>query len=138
MRGIGAGVEPKKSSEFGWLIILLSCILIFLFVLRSGCGFSLGQHSGFNGEILEGLRDDNTRAQTAGRNARIAEEVYFQNSGGDNGGSYAGNLKSLLIWDKHLNEDGSVTFLFGHCNASGYTFTTRHPQESKAFIVQEH
>jgi len=130
-------VEPKKSSEFGWLIILLGCFLIFLFVLRSGCGFSLGQHYGFNGEILDGLRDSEPRAQSAGRDAKIAEEIYYQNSGGENGGSYAGDLKSLLSLDKHLNEDGSVTFLFGHCNASGYTFTTRHPQGDRDFTFTD-
>jgi len=68
----------------------------------------------------------NASAQSSGRNAKTAQEVYFQNSGGDNGGGYASTLTDLLRWDKNLSDDTDVTFSFGTCNTSGYTFTTSH------------
>lgn len=72
-------------------------------------------------------------AQSAGRNAKIAEEVYYQNSFGDNGGSYLASLKDLLEWDKNLTDDPEVTFIFGGCDTSGYTFTTSHAKGRQPF-----
>ena len=68
----------------------------------------------------------NASAQSAGYNAKIAQELFYQNSGGDNGGSYASTLAGLLGWDKNLTDDTDVTFTFGTCNVSGYTYTTQH------------
>jgi len=65
-------------------------------------------------------------AQSAGFSAKIAQELHFQESGGENGGSYTDQLSDLLKWDKNLTDDSSVTFIFGDCNSEGYTFTTRH------------
>jgi prepilin-type N-terminal cleavage/methylation domain-containing protein len=66
-------------------------------------------------------------AQSASYNGKIAEEMNFQNTGGSLGGTYATNLVTLTPWDKNLNKDPMVTFLFGSANpASGYTFTTHH------------
>jgi len=79
----------------------------------------------------------NSSAQSAGYNARIAEEVYFQNSGGDNGGKYASTLAGLLAWDKNLTDDPSVTFNFGTCGASGYTFTTTHAKGDTNYVITD-
>jgi type IV pilus assembly protein PilA len=66
-------------------------------------------------------------AQSAGYNAKIAMEAYYQNAGGDKTGSYATNLADLLTWDKNLTDDKLVTFWFGTTGRkSGYTFTTKH------------
>jgi prepilin-type N-terminal cleavage/methylation domain-containing protein len=66
-------------------------------------------------------------AQSSGYNAKIAQEAYYQNAGGDKTGSYATALADLLIWDKNLTDDKLVTFYFGTTGRrSGYTFTTRH------------
>jgi prepilin-type N-terminal cleavage/methylation domain-containing protein len=66
-------------------------------------------------------------AQSASYNGKIAEEMYYQQQGGLVGGSYATDLASLSVWDKNLNKDPSVTFIFGSSNVnSGYTFTTHH------------
>ena len=75
-------------------------------------------------------------AQAAGYNAKIAEEVYFQNAG-DIDGRYTASFKDLLEWDKNLTDDPSVTFVFGDCNASGYTFTTSHAQGKQEFVFTD-
>jgi len=68
----------------------------------------------------------NASARSAGYNAKIAQELYYQNGGGDEGGIYPDNLEKLLYWDKNLTDDPCVTFVFGTCNNSGYTYTTHH------------
>jgi len=69
----------------------------------------------------------NASASSAGYNAKIAQELYFQNSmTGEQDGTYADNLAALLKWDKLLTDDPNVTFTFGVCNSSGYTYTTTH------------
>jgi hypothetical protein len=65
-------------------------------------------------------------AQSAGFNAKIAEEVLFESTGGEGKGHYTDNLAELLVWDKNLTDDPGVTFVFGRCNSQGYTFTTKH------------
>jgi prepilin-type N-terminal cleavage/methylation domain-containing protein len=79
----------------------------------------------------------NASAQSAGYNARIAEEVYYQNSGGDNGGGYTNDLANLLKWDKNLTDDPSVTFTFGTCGVSGYTFTTTHKKGDTSYLTTD-
>jgi len=76
-------------------------------------------------------------AQSAGYNAQIAEELYFQNAGGDIDGRYTASLEDLLVWDKNLSDDPAVTFVFGACNASGYTFTTSHAQGHQEFVFTD-
>lgn len=78
----------------------------------------------------------NASAQSAGRNAKTSQEVYFQSNGGDNGGSYAANLGDLLIWDKNLTDDTDVTFTFGPVGSSGYTFTTSHSRGTEGSAGQ--
>ncbi len=65
-------------------------------------------------------------SKSAGRNAKLSQEVWFNEAGGDISGGYATGLDYLLSFDKNLTDDTDVTFLFGGCNASGYTFTTSH------------
>ncbi len=72
-------------------------------------------------------------AQSAGRNAKLAQEVYYNDSGGEISGGYATSLAELLAYDENLVDDASVTFTFGSANASGYTFTTQHMNSSKTF-----
>jgi type IV pilus assembly protein PilA len=79
----------------------------------------------------------NASAQSAGYNAKIAEELYYQNSGGDNGGGYSDALVKLLNWDKNLTDDSDVTFTFGTCNQSGYTYTTEHAKGDTQYPVTD-
>jgi len=65
-------------------------------------------------------------AQSAGRNAKLAEEVYYNDHGGDISGGYADSLLSLLTYDRNLSDDSAVTFSFGTVSTSGYTFQTKH------------
>ncbi|MCZ7582564.1 MAG: hypothetical protein M5R36_04100 [Deltaproteobacteria bacterium] len=63
------------------------------------------------------------RAKAAGRNAKLAESVYFETN--DNR-RYTNSLTDLLKLDWNLTDDPNVTFIFGDVNTSGYTFTTIH------------
>jgi Tfp pilus assembly protein PilE len=65
-------------------------------------------------------------AKSAGRNAKLSQEVWFNEAGGDISGSYTSNLSDLLVFDRNLTDDTDVTFIFGDCNSTGYTFTTQH------------
>ena len=73
-------------------------------------------------------------AQSAGRNAKLAEEIWFNEYEGDTDRQYTDKLFHLLSYDKNLTDDTSVTFIFGACNASGYTFTTIHAVGSKTNV----
>ncbi|NLH48755.1 MAG: DUF4190 domain-containing protein [Myxococcales bacterium] len=63
-----------------------------------------------------------TPPPTVGYQAKLAEELYFQNR---EPATYTDSLAALLTWDQSLTDDPAVTFLFGPCNQSGYTFTTK-------------
>ncbi len=77
---------------------------------------------------------NNSSAQSAGYNAKICQELEYQNTNIDStGGRYADNLETLLAWDKLLTDDPMVTFTFGACNSSGYTFSTTHAQGDRSF-----
>ncbi|MDP8254587.1 MAG: type II secretion system protein [Candidatus Alcyoniella australis] len=78
-------------------------------------------------------------AVSAGRNARLAQEVYYQNSGGDQGGGYSNTIDGLLTIDPNLTDDGEVSWMFGATSASatGYTFTTWHPKGGGSTNVWE-
>ncbi|HPQ68276.1 MAG TPA: LamG domain-containing protein [bacterium] len=78
------------------------------------------------------IRAHDQSAQTAGNNGRIAEELYYQNNM-----FYADNLTDLLVWDRNLTDDPAVTFQFGYCSESGYTFRTRHDQGSRWYFFWE-
>ncbi|MDP8222797.1 MAG: DUF4190 domain-containing protein [Candidatus Lernaella stagnicola] len=75
----------------------------------------------------------NASAQSAGYNAKIVQELYYQNSGDVNNATYADNLGDLLAWDKNLTDDPGVTFDFGVCTSSGYTFTVRHAKGDRTY-----
>ena len=79
----------------------------------------------------------NASAVSAGYNAKIAQELYYQEAGGDNGGSYSSSLSDLLAWDPNLTDDDLVTFTFGSCNTSGYTYTTTHQKGDKTHYVTD-
>ncbi len=79
-----------------------------------------------------GTRMKNHIARTAGVNGKIAEELHYQNFM-----TYADNLTDLLVWDRNLTDDPAVTFQFGNCSESGYTFRTRHDRGSIWFYFWE-
>lgn len=71
-------------------------------------------------------------ALSNGLHAKMAQEVYYQNTGGENGGHYTTSWKALFPEDLRTGlEDPGVTFIFGECNSSGYTFTTSHAMGNK-------
>lgn len=75
----------------------------------------------------------NASAQCAGHNAKIVEEMLRHNSSS----AYTDRLTDLLEWDKNLTDDPDVTFIFGPCNASGYTFTTSHAKGDKPYVFTD-
>ena len=67
-------------------------------------------------------------ARMEGQMAQAAEYSYYVKKG-----TYAGRLKSLIRIDHNLLLDPGVTFTFGPCNNSGYTFATRHANGENNF-----
>ncbi|NLH49723.1 MAG: prepilin-type N-terminal cleavage/methylation domain-containing protein [Myxococcales bacterium] len=63
----------------------------------------------------------NASAGSSGHNARTEQEIYKSIHN-----TYAGDLSSLLAIDRNLTDDPEMTFVFGNCNNSGYTFTVKH------------
>ena len=64
-------------------------------------------------------------AKSGGRNAKLAEEVYY-NDREEVTGSYSNSLSDLLTVDKNLTDDGRVTFSFIGADTSGFTLYTKH------------
>jgi len=81
----------------------------------------------------------NASAQSAGYNAKIAQELEYQNTNTavSGAGTYASSLATLLVWDKNLTDDPMVTFTFGTCNNSGYTFTTTHNRGDQSYSYED-
>ncbi|HPQ69225.1 MAG TPA: DUF4190 domain-containing protein [bacterium] len=81
------------------------------------------------------IKAHNAAAQNAGYNAKIAQELEYQNTnaGEPGSGKYADNLGTLLVWDRNLTDDPQVTFAFGSCDAQGYTFTTTHARGDELY-----
>ena len=72
----------------------------------------------------------NASAQSAGYNYRIGEELYFNAHS-----HFADNIAVMFeALSPGLADDPGVTFLFGPCNASGYTFTTRHVKGDTPYV----
>ncbi len=69
-------------------------------------------------------------AQSAGRNAKLSEEIYINDHGGDISGGYASQLADLLLYDKNLTDDTAVTFTFAGVSSSHYTVLTNHTNSS--------
>jgi Tfp pilus assembly protein PilE len=64
-------------------------------------------------------------AKSAGRNVKVAEELYYYDREGTPG-NYTTDLNELLKVDKSLTDDPQVTFVFNDATESGYTFYTTH------------
>jgi len=79
----------------------------------------------------------NASSKSAGRNAKLSQEVWYNEAGGDVSGGYAVGLQWLLSFDRNLTDDTDVTFLFGTCNSSGYTFTTSHANSAETFFFTD-
>ena len=77
-------------------------------------------------------------AATAGERAQRAEEKVRRLNSGKFDGRYASQLQDLLVFDKRLVADPAVTFLFGPCNSSGYSFTTTHARGSQGYSFSKH
>ena len=79
----------------------------------------------------------NASSRSAGRNAKLSQEVWFNEAGGDISGGYTDQLSDLLSFDKNLTDDTDVTFIFGDCNTVGYTYTTQHSNGSQTFLFTD-
>lgn len=70
----------------------------------------------------------NASAESAGRNAKTAEEIYYQDYG-----IYANDMSRLLVFDRNLTDDADVTFTFSGANVEGFTYTTSHYRGDKSY-----
>jgi type IV pilus assembly protein PilA len=64
-------------------------------------------------------------ALSAGRSAKLAAEIYYQDHQSD-GFGYSSSLADLLVHDRNLTDDESVTFIWSYAGDTNFTFTTSH------------
>ncbi len=77
-------------------------------------------------------------ARSAGRNAKLAQEVRFSElKEKDSTPIYSSNLDELLSYDRNLTDDTEVTFTFISATTSGFTFETIHKRCGEAFTFTE-
>ena len=69
-------------------------------------------------------------AKSAGRMAKLAEEVYYNTHA-----TYTSNLDALLAIDRNLTDDTNVTFIFDHASDRGFTLHTEHASGSGSTFV---
>ena len=79
-------------------------------------------------------RPYNASAYSAGRNARLSQEVWYNEPHFPH---YTDQLSDFLSFDRNLTDDTEVTFIFGECNSTGYTFTTKHKKGSQTYLFTE-
>jgi prepilin-type N-terminal cleavage/methylation domain-containing protein len=58
---------------------------------------------------------------SVGKDLQTTMEIYDKFHG-----RYTADLDALSAYNKNITEDPDLTFVFGTCNASGYTFTVEH------------
>ena len=72
-------------------------------------------------------------ALSSGREAKLAEEIYYQEHAVDNY-NYTSLIGHLLAHDRNLTDDRGVTFIFSYAGSTNYTFTTTHFKGQKTFL----
>lgn len=77
-----------------------------------------------------------TSALSAGRNAKMAQEIYFQ-AHQNEFFDYTSSLADLVIHDRNLADDTGVTFIFNYNGDTNYTFTTMHVHGYRSFIYHD-
>jgi prepilin-type N-terminal cleavage/methylation domain-containing protein len=70
----------------------------------------------------------NASAESAGRNAKTAQEIYYQDYG-----TYSDDMAELLVFDRNLTDDADVTFTFAGADIEGFTYTTSHFRGDRSF-----
>ena len=75
-------------------------------------------------------------ALSAGRSAKLAEAIYYQDHATDNY-NYTSLIAHLLQHDKNLTDDHSVTFIFSYTGSTNFTFTTTHAKGAKTFLYYQ-
>jgi hypothetical protein len=70
-------------------------------------------------------------ARSAGRNAKLAEEIYF-----DENKRYTGSLDELLAIDRNLIDDPGVTFDFTAADEYGFAFTVTHAKDREKAVIE--
>lgn len=77
-------------------------------------------------------------AKSAGRNAKLAQEVFYNDVYYAKDQTYTTDLNVLLKIDKHLIDDPGVTFNFLYGSTDGFTLTTTHKDGTgKEFMYQD-
>ncbi len=126
---------PVKKKYMAWKTVFF--ILIFgliigasIFVVNDVCDLR--------------IRVYDASAKSAGRNAKLAQEVCFDGEKcpglcrlPEFSRAYYNDLSDLLSFDKNITDDPEVTFTFGECNCTGYTFTTQHTKSTNTFIFTD-
>ncbi len=72
-------------------------------------------------------------AQSAGKNAKGAEDIFHIRRN-DDAKPWVCDLSDLLKIDDRLDDDPEVTFIFGGCDAEGYTLTTKHAKGRESYF----
>jgi hypothetical protein len=76
-------------------------------------------------------------AKSAGRNAKLAECICFNDVSSGCYLTFTDELSKLSSFNEYVTDDPEVTFIFGDCNSTGYTFTTQHVKSSKTFLFTD-
>jgi len=84
-------------------------------------------------------RAHDVSAQSAGRQTKLAEEMYYNDHLEDYGGRYSSNMGDLQVYDRNINDDAGVTFTWAVANDTVFTFTTTHKDGSagKTYIFHD-
>ena len=75
-------------------------------------------------------------AETGGRSARLAEEIYYQEHQ-DLNFKYTSLIAHLLAHEKNITDDRAVTFIFSFAGDTNYTFTSTHAKGKKTFVFND-
>jgi prepilin-type N-terminal cleavage/methylation domain-containing protein len=77
-------------------------------------------------------------ALSAGRSAKLAEAIYFQEHAQDPTATYyTSRIVDLLAHDRNLTDDHGVTFMFNYIGTTTFTFTTSHARGMTTFIYAQ-
>ncbi|HDH96983.1 MAG TPA: type II secretion system protein [Proteobacteria bacterium] len=84
-------------------------------------------------------RAHDVSAQSAGRQAKLAEEMYYNDHLEDYGGRYTSAAADLIVYDRNIFDDPGVTFIWGVADDTVFTFTTTHKDGStgKTYIFHD-